>query len=307
MIFLPYKMDARKRGIPLFTGVICLLCMLVFWKQLQNDQHYFDALAQFCAKGLDRSDWIVLKNLSGVTPGRHCPGVFLGIRESGAPDTAIATLIDKSPDLGIFRDSKDDWNYQYGHLLEIYQRFERQVPASLTDTLAYDPKNPDLWTMVSSTFSHGSLEHLMGNLLFFYIFAASVELVLGYLRFALFILTSIVVTSLAYTYATLGVEVALPTIGLSGVVMANVVALAIMLPQARIRCFFWFLLIIRIFHIPAIVIALWFVGWDLYEMRHQGGESMTNYVAHVSGAGWGALTGILMRLLSSARVRAASK
>lgn len=243
---------------------------MVFWKQLQNDQHYFEALTAFCAKDLERSDWIVLKNLSVVKGGRRCPDVFLDIRESGEPETTIAAWIDTAAPLGIFLNAKDDWDYQYGHLLETYQRFERRVPTSLTDKLAYDPKNPDLWTMVSSTFSHGSLEHLMGNLLFFYIFAASVELVLGYLRFALFILTSIVVTSLAYTYATLSLDVAMPTIGLSGVVMANVVALAVMLPEARIRCFFWFLLIIRFFHVPAIMIAAWFVGWDLYEMRHQG-------------------------------------
>lgn len=307
MIFLPYKMDARTRGIPLFTGAICLVCMMVFWKQLQNDQHYFEALAAFCSKDLDRGDWIVLKNLAAVNGGGHCPGVFLDIRESGAPDAAISALIDSAPLLGIFLNPQDDRDYQYGHLLETYQRFESRVPASLTDKLAYDPKNPDLWTMVSSTFSHGSLEHLMGNLLFFYIFAASVELVLGYLRFALFILISIVATSLAYTYATLSLDEALPTIGLSGVVMANVAALAVMLPRARIRCFFWFLLIIRIFHVPAIVIAVWFVGWDLYEMQHQGSESITNYVAHVSGAGLGASTGMLMRLFSSARLQTASK
>jgi hypothetical protein len=55
--------------------------MMVFWKQLQNDQHYFEALAAFCSKDLDRGDWIVLKNLAAVNGGGHCPGVFLDIRE----------------------------------------------------------------------------------------------------------------------------------------------------------------------------------------------------------------------------------
>jgi membrane associated rhomboid family serine protease len=88
-----------------------------------------------------------------------------------------------------------------------------------------------------------------------------------------------------------GVDSALPTVGLSGVVMAAVAALAIMMPAVRIRCFFWFIVIFRILRVPALLIALWYIGWDIYEMNQLDNKSLINYVAHVSGAAIGALFG----------------
>ena len=149
--------------------------------------------------------------------------------------------------------------------------------------------------------------HLVGNLLFFYIFAASVELVIGHLVFAAFVLLSSIGTSVAYSFATAHLEDAMPTVGLSGVVMAMLAALAIMLPHARINCVFWFVVIIRVFHIPAIFFAIWYVGWDIYDMQRFGATSGINYVAHISGAIMGALLAFYYVVFEQKRVREATK
>ena len=150
--------------------------------------------------------------------------------------------------------------------------------------------------MLTSTFSHGDLAHLLGNLLFFYIFAASVEIVFGALVYFGFIILVTLATSLSYSYAMAGVEGALPTVGLSGVVMSAVAALAVMMPRVRIRCFFWFFVFFRIFRIPALFLAAWYIGWDVYGIYQAGDSSHINYVAHVSGAAVGALFGVYYRL-----------
>ncbi len=98
-------------------------------------------------------------------------------------------------------------------------------------------------------------------------------------------------TSLAYSFVMAGVEGALPTVGLSGVVMAAVAALGIMLPTVRIRCFFWFIVFFRRFSIPALFLAAWYIGWDVYAYTEYGDESYVNYVAHLSGAPIGGLFG----------------
>ena len=138
---------------------------------------------------------------------------------------------------------------------------------------------------------------------FFYIFAASVELVIGHLAFSAFILVGSIGTSLAYSYVSAGVEGALPTIGLSGVVMAAVAALAVMLPYARINCFLWFIFIIRVIPVPAILLAIWYIGWDLYDMRRFGQTTGINYIAHISGAILGALLGLYYTIFEKKRVR----
>jgi membrane associated rhomboid family serine protease len=64
------------------------------------------------------------------------------------------------------------------------------------------------------------------------------------------------------------------------------------MPAVRIRCFFWFFVIFRIFRVPALFLALWYVGWDIFDMNRLGNDSLINYVAHVSGAAIGALFGV---------------
>jgi membrane associated rhomboid family serine protease len=109
------------------------------------------------------------------------------------------------------------------------------------------------------------------------------------------IATVAVSTSLAYSYSVAGTADAVPTLGLSGVVMGMIGFVAVVMPTLGIRCFFWFLLFVRRFSLPSLLLAAWFVGWDIYELHTQDPDSNTNYIAHVSGAATGALIGLVFR------------
>jgi len=295
MFFFPYRIDARKGGLPFLTVLICLLCLFIYWQQYKVDNRYFYELEKFCLYQLSKRETAWLDRVHGDAPGHSCVTVLESIRETADPDAEIKRLAGGTKPIKLFTSKQDNINYIEKRLQEIYQKFDRDVPKHLTSDLAYDPGSLDIVKMVTSTFSHGSASHLFGNLLFFYIFAASVEVVFGSLVYALFISIATLATSLAYSYAMSGVENALPTIGLSGVVMAAVAALAIMMPEVRIRCLFWFFLFYRIFRIPALFLALWYIGWDVYGIYQEGNHSAINYVAHVSGAATGALFGVYYR------------
>lgn len=179
-----------------------------------------------------------------------------------------------------------------------YERFERAVPLNLTDELQYDPLQLKIKQMVTAVFSHGSWTHLIFNLVFFYAFAASVEIIVGSLSFMFIILAMAVSTGLAYSYSVAGTpEAALPTVGLSGIVMGMMALLAVMAPKVKIRCFFWFLFFVRFFSLPALLLAAWYIGGDLYNMSTDDGSAGINFVAHVSGAASGALIGLLYWLI----------
>jgi TPR repeat protein len=65
------------------------------------------------------------------------------------------------------------------------------------------------------------------------------------------------------------------------------------LPRAKIRFFFWFMLSFGAIGIPAWLVALWYVGWDLfYELSRLGGT--TNFVAHLAGAALGLALGLAL-------------
>ena len=291
MLFFPYRLEANRNGLPFITVLICMLCTFVYWQQYSVDRQYFEAIEKFCLQDLSKRELAWLKRVPAEYVGNQCGIVLESIRETDDTGAEIKRLARLAKPVKLYASKQDNIDHAEKQLADIYRKFERDVPEHLTKDLAYDPHDLDAVKMVTSTFSHGSALHLAGNLLFFYIFAAAIEIVFGGLVFVLFIVATTIGTSLAYSYAMAGIEGALPTVGLSGVVMAAVAALGIMMPSVKIRCFFWFIVIFRIFRVPALFLAIWYVGWDIYEMNQLDNNSYINYVAHVSGAIIGAMFG----------------
>jgi membrane associated rhomboid family serine protease len=304
LFFLPYKLDSQLNKIPYITLVICIVCIVIYWNQYRIDGRYYEAIQAYCNTNIERGDLILMRKVTHQESGNQCEQLFESIRKAPVPDAKLETLALDSDPMGSFANEADDYSYRLARLQELYSNFTMSVPEDLTGALAYDPKKINLLRMITSTFSHADLLHLVGNLLFFYIFSASVELLFGGFLYLGFILVASLGTSLAYSYSVIGVEDALPTIGLSGVVMASVAALAVMLPSARIRCFFWFIVFFRIIRIPALLLAAWYIGWDFYEMQLYGNESNINYIAHISGAAIGAIFGIFYFLFRRDYIRA---
>lgn len=304
MFFLPYKMDSNLNKIPYITLFVCIVCIFIYWNQYRIDARYYAAVEEYCTFSIERADLILIRKITHQENGTQCEKLFESIRNAPDPKDKLAELTLQSEPMGSFSKEEDDYNYRLGRLDELYKTYELSVPRNLTGALAYDPKEMDLVKMLTSTFSHADIFHLLGNLLFFYIFSSSVELLFGARLYFGFIIIATIGTSVAYSYAMISVEEALPTIGLSGVVMASVAALGAMLPTARIRCFFWFLFFYRIFRIPALLLAVWYIGWDVYDMNLYGNDSYINYVAHISGAGIGALFGIFYFLFRRDYIRA---
>ncbi len=306
MFFFPYRIDANKSGIPFLTILICLVCIFIYWQQYSIDKRYFQSIESFCTQDLSKREIAWLDRLPANGLYNQCATVLESIREKDDAAAEIDRLVKLAKPIKLFTSKQENLNYINRKISDIYQKFESYVPRNLTGRLVYDPHEMDVIKMVTSTFSHADIFHLLGNLLFFYIFAASLELIIGSLVFAGFVTVATFGTSLAYSYTMYGVEDALPTIGLSGVVMAALAALAVMMPRANIRCFFWFLVIFRTFRLPAMFIAIWYIGWDVYEMNQLSNESNINYVAHVSGAAMGGVLGVYYFLFRQSLLKAAS-
>ncbi len=294
MIFFPYKADLDLNRWPVLTVLVCLVCVSVFLQQRRSTVAYTDALHAYCTENTQRSMRTIARYLPNYEESHPCK-VLLRIHQAPDHDVEIQQLIDDSRPIPFYADAADGRRYIAGVLQQQYTSFARSVPHSLSENLVYDPRHVRLGRMLTSVVSHASWAHLIGNLLFFYAFAAAVELIGGYAFFAAMIATLAVSTSLAYSYSVAGSPDALPTLGLSGVVMGMIAFVATVVPTLGIRCFFWFLLFVRRFSIPSLFLAAWFVGWDIYELNVQDPQSNINHVSHVSGAATGALIGMVFR------------
>jgi len=142
-----------------------------------------------------------------------------------------------------------------------------------------------LWAM----FLHGGWLHLLGNMLYLFVFGNNVEDRLGRLRFLLFYLGAGAVAS--YGFALADPDSLTPLVGASGAVAGVLGAYLLLFPRARIislLTFFFFLPIA----LPAwIVLGSWFLLQWAYSSGAgiaEGGGGVA-YLAHVIGFAVGAV------------------
>jgi len=145
----------------------------------------------------------------------------------------------------------------------------------------------------TSMFMHASWAHILGNMLFLWIFGNNVEDALGKLRFLGFYLVAGLAATAAQTFVTLhysGVaDASIPNVGASGAIAGVLGAYLVLLPRAMVLTLLGFFLI----PIPAIL----FLGfWFLFQLW-EGGYSITHpdqgggvaFFAHVGGFVFGLL------------------
>jgi len=295
-MFFPYKVDAELARWPAITIFVALICTVVFWHQQQSNAEFRSALLSFCngPGNVDRSTMTVLRTLNIDVHAHPCE-VFMQIRNSEDHSVAIQQLAEASKPMHLFAKRGDEVEYVHDVLGDAYRHFERSLPRSLTEELQYNPQQLRLKRMITSSLSHSGWGHLIGNLIFFFAFAASLEVVIGTLLYVPTLLLIAIASSLAYSFVVAGSEHALPTVGLSGVVMGTMAMLATIAPSIRIRCFLWLIFIVRRFSVPAWWLAVWYLGWNLYDFKAVGEQSHINYAAHIGGGFSGALLGLLYR------------
>jgi membrane associated rhomboid family serine protease len=145
----------------------------------------------------------------------------------------------------------------------------------------------------TSMFMHGGWGHLLGNMLFLWIFGNNVEDAMGKVRFLLFYLCGgLAATALQtiITVSTVGpASESVPNLGASGAIAAVLGAYIVLLPRASVLTFVGFFLL----PVPAFLfLGFWFVfqiwlgGLALSHPEAGGGVA---FFAHVGGFAFGLL------------------
>lgn len=149
---------------------------------------------------------------------------------------------------------------------------------------------PSGLTLGSYIFMHASWMHLIGNMLFLWVFGDNVEDAMGHVRFLLFFLGCGVAAGL--THGLMEPYSVSPLVGASGAVAGVLGAYLMLHPRVKVLV----LLFSRIpIHLPAHLLLL---GWLIYQLAQVywlGGPGNTAWWAHIGGFVVGALLVIPMR------------
>lgn len=163
-------------------------------------------------------------------------------------------------------------------------------PCLIKDGLEFS----DLYT---SMFLHGGIAHIIGNMLFLWIFADNIETEIGNLRFLLFYLAG----GLVAAFVHIAIDArggCIPMVGASGAISAVMGSYLVMFPKSRIKMLF----LIKIFYIPAFV----FLGFWIAEQLLSGFTSLrifqpgeekggVAFWAHIGGFAFGVLAGLYFK------------
>lgn len=293
MIFFPYKADLEIKKIPIITILVCLICVGVYIQQDKNVKELNFAIDGFCGAQQSEIFRLALTSLYGSSEPKMCVTLILGMHTAKNQDVFLKDTIKKGQTLAGFSRTDSD-HYLDSVLRDNYADFEIIAPKYLANKLSYKPESWSPTHMLTAAFAHGSWDHVIGNLIFLFAFAATVEAILGYMFFPIVIAAIALLSHVFYSISVLGISAPPPTIGLSGVVSGIMAMFVFFLPQAKIRCFFWFFIIIKRFSVSAWLFVAIFIGWDVYYLFNDEGSSNINFAAHVGGAIAGYLLGLIL-------------
>lgn len=159
------------------------------------------------------------------------------------------------------------------------------IPAVLFDLNVLPPELdlvPAWVTIFSSMFLHGGWMHLIGNMLYLWIFGNNVEDAMGHARFLVFYLLCGAAAVMAQ--ALPDPESAVPMIGASGAISGVLGAYLLLYPHARVLVAIPIFVFIHTMRLPAgWVLGFWFILQLLNSAMTAGQQGGVAWGAHIGG------------------------
>jgi membrane associated rhomboid family serine protease len=159
--------------------------------------------------------------------------------------------------------------------------------------------------LFSSMFIHGGWLHIIGNMMFLYIFGDNVEDRVGHLRYIVFYLLCGLVAST--THIIVNPTSTLPTVGASGAIAGVLGAYMLLYPKARVKALVPIFILLHVVEVRSFFfLGFWFLFQFLYARFASGGDAGgVAWWAHIGGfvAGTVLIWGFRKRRRRSKRTR----
>ena len=159
------------------------------------------------------------------------------------------------------------------------------IPAVLVGDASLPPEIylvPPVVSVFTSMFMHGGLMHLIGNMLYLWIFADNVEDSMGRVRFIIFYLLCGIAAVIAQIMPNPGSTI--PMVGASGAISGVLGAYVLLFPHARVLVLVPLGFFMRIFQLPAMaVLGFWIVLQLINSALADPNKGGVAWWAHIGG------------------------
>jgi len=141
---------------------------------------------------------------------------------------------------------------------------------------------PVYFTLITSMFMHGGWAHLLGNMLFLWVFGDNIENRIGHIRYLIFYLVCGIIASLSHVFVS-GSDSLVPSLGASGAISGVLGGYLLLFPSRRVRV----IMGRGITTVPAFVaLGIWIVFQVISQLGVLGGDQGDGgvaYAAHIGG------------------------
>ncbi|MEW6623936.1 MAG: rhomboid family intramembrane serine protease [Bacillota bacterium] len=176
--------------------------------------------------------------------------------------------------------------HRFGVIPQVYTTYG---PVAL---LVYQPMA--LFPLFTSMFVHGSFVHIIGNMLYLWVFGDNIEDKLGKFKFIMFYFAAGLIGNFAHIAAN--PTSAVPTIGASGAVAGVLGAYFLAFPRAKVLALVPIGFFLTITTVPAILfLVLWFFLQLISGLTSIGAGQMVAWWAHIGGFVAGASLWLLLK------------
>ena len=179
--------------------------------------------------------------------------------------------------------------------------FENLEKKTVISRFGYSPLDKNSIGLLTCIFLHGSVVHLVGNMVFLWLVGAILEKAVGPIRFTILYIICGICASALFAFAhplSPG-----PLIGASGAIAGLMGAYGIIFGMRKIRIFYSLGFYFNYAHIPALALFPVWLCNELFQLYTNSGNNVA-YMAHIGGLLSGMLFGAGYRLTSRQQIEA---
>lgn len=282
---IPLENKPSWHNPPWMTVLLILLNMIVFWGPQRSEDNGRERAAQFYVQSvLPELELPPFVEWLEKTDPKRGKTARRALRHEEAYPQLLEALQNDQPFLKKLRADEvvtpasprfDEWQRER-------RQYEAMLPPPFTERWSLDQNKGAAfkpWTWVTAAFLHADTGHLLGNMLFLFLFGFSVELALGRGTYLCFYLLGAVGSSLlaSWAYAGNGGH----GLGASGAISALMGMYAVMYRLRRIRFFYQLFFYFSYVTAPALLLL---PAWIANELLQQWmGDQGVGYMAHLGG------------------------
>jgi membrane associated rhomboid family serine protease len=300
MLIIPLTNNISKNNPPLITIAIILInCFVFFVLQSGDTKKYLEAMKYYLDSDLGRIEISSYFNYLEKTG-----------RKDEIPQLKRRKNLDDKTILRFYSQMMKDHTFMHKLLsdqiitieADIYvqwlssrDQFAEMLSQVSSMKYGFIPSSPGWSKAITYMFLHGSISHLVGNMIFLWLVGCVLELGCGRVFYtALYLLTGVLSVGLYYLVY---MNSLVPLIGASGAIAGLMGSYTLLYGRRKIKVFYSLGFYFNYTRAYAIILLPIWLGKELCQLLF-GGPSQVAYVAHIGGLASGALLGwINLKLL----------